>query len=146
MSLLIASHIAKLWANHQNFEQYLEHTRLETKELPERKIGQNKSKLDWFLALSVSQHLSLRALQTGKTLQPSRSNILQDLHILTRKGPLSCIVANCRHFERILHAHYCKISYCKILQNATKNKELFMQECASLVYSCKLVSTGSGIQ
>ena len=47
----VASYLAKLWAKRWNFEQNIEHNRLEKKELPERKIGEKKSKIGTSLVL-----------------------------------------------------------------------------------------------
>ena len=54
MSLLssyIASYTTRLWALYLNFKQNIEHNRLESKELPERKIGEKNSKIGSSLLL-----------------------------------------------------------------------------------------------
>ena len=59
----VASYLAKLWAKCWNFEQNIEHNRLEKKELPERKIGEKKSKI------GSSLELAMLAIATGYEYQ-----------------------------------------------------------------------------
>ena len=63
----VASYLAKLWAKCWNFEQNIEHNRLEKKELPERKIGEKKSKIGSSLA-RLPQTTPVDLLPLGKII------------------------------------------------------------------------------
>ena len=61
----VASYIAQLWTKYWNFKQNVEHNRLDKKELPETKIGENRSEID--LALTTLYRLKLTTAMVSTT-------------------------------------------------------------------------------
>ena len=78
----------------------------------------------------MSQPLSLRALQAGKTVQPSRNDLARRAHSCKKSLLFLHFVGSCKNLTGILQESYMHIHArsCKILQNARKIKDLFLQD------------------